>query len=466
MKGMNLVFSALLVLTFNFLPGQKIGIQIVVIDKESKKPIPESKVFIFDYSPQPEYTGNQGTVFFKSIEANKRIRVKIEHTGHQSYDDYMVFNNLEKIYEVELLKDVTKVYSFFGRVTNQENKGIVNAKVVINVIGFPQIQNTDSDGYYRIEVDNKLIEEAIEYTISAEHGECSASKPFAEKTKIPKNKNIETNFVLECKLSNSRQFQNIKQDVKIAFLDINTPYEFFLKNSNIFSESSAFISELKNILEASNKGVSNGEYEFNCNDFLKGPNISKQPDPNAYKSYYWKNFNYYTRLARWVAIDPSPRKTNDFYESVAKQKFCGVTQYLVSKPDNSIPSDSTYLEHLLRTYDQNYRFFKPTLVIGLYRKKSTKEESNIDLMFRYPAYNLSSNDMINYPLENRTWYIAASQKKTTLIFPFGINGFTCGLSYPYTDYRLNIQTRTCWCSKIDEEKGEEIIVGVDFSLNY
>ena len=442
---------------------QKTGMQITICDKETKRPIPDVSVVIPSFDLQPQYTGNQGTVFFKEINTDRRILVKASHNSYQNFEQNILFNAAEKFYNIELSKkEEAKKYTVFGRITNQEKKAVPNVKVVVLIIGFPQIGFSDNEGNYRVEIDNNLISDATEYTIYTEPTDCSASIQAAYE--IPKSKNIERNFELQCKINDAGVVENIKQKIKLGFLDINTSFEFFLEYSNLFRENSPFIFELKKILEYYQEGIPISKYDFNCDDFLKGPNIAKQPDPNAYQYYNWKNFNYYTRLARWVAINPSIKKESSYYESFAKQKFCGITQYLMSKPLNETPIDSTFLGHLLKTHDNNYDFFTPTLILALYRKKSTKEENKIDLMFRYPAYNLSSNDMINYPLEQRDWYIAAIQKEKTLIFPFGLNGFTCGLSYPYTDYRLNIQTRTCWCSKIDESKGEEYIIGVDFSV--
>gem|GEM_PF-4990591 len=456
-----------MILIFNFLSstltmGQS-NIIVNIIDSSSSENIEGVTVRIDEIeSVYKTTTKEQGFVYFRGIPGNRVITVFAHKPGYiKFHKTIQLLPNQESVtVELRLDPDFIPVH-ILGKIENQNKLPVEEAKVVLRWGNVFLVDSTDKDGIYDFIINQKdadFPDVNINFYVSNCHTKevnYLITKKDLDVIKLYKRLTFGL-IKLDCQENIDVIYDKFAiewSNNPSAIVELRRGAPFFFDNSS--SKFRPFVREIisKSETAPTSKSVICPKILIDDLNPLKGA-------PDVFGSFSWRDNIYHKSLGRFNYLPKSTSNLpNETVTEIAYEKFCSIAELLIGA-GAKFNSDSTYLEKLLKVEGPLDKYLKPTLVfIGF--KKTEKGGKSTLLMFRYPAYNLSDNDLRDYDIENRIWWKAATDGKNTIIFDENIGEYKCGLTYPYPDIR-GFMSRTFWCTK--SSKNETIVFGFDFSL--
>jgi len=455
---LNFLFSALTI-------GQS-NIIVNIIDSSSGESIEGAIVSIDEIeSVQKTTTKEQGFVYFQGIPKNRIITIFARKPGYINYHQTIPLSPNQESITVELRLDPDFIpVQISGKIENRNKVSVEGARVVLRWGNVLLVDSTDRYGIYDFVINQKDANYP-DVNINVEISNCQTKEvnyPITKKDLdiIKLYKRFTFNLIkLECQENIDVIYDKFALEYSnnpSTIIELRRGAPFFFDNAS--SKFRTFVKEIISKSEISPSDVDKGQI---CPRILiddTKPIFENGKDLFDY--YKWRENVYYKALGRYNYL---PKSTSNLPKEavteIAYEKFCNIAQFLIAS-GIKFDSDSSYLSKLLKTEGPIDKYLIPTLAFVGYKKTDKSGKSTL-LMFRYPAYNLSDNDLRDYDMENRIWWKAATESRNTIIFDENIGEYKCGLTYPYPDIR-GFMSRTFWCTKFS--KNETIVFGFDFSL--
>lgn len=434
---------------------------IQAFDQDSQLPLGGVSISLSELSGIPKITTSQGIVFFQGIPKDRKITIDARKTGYVAIAQLFVPlpPGIES-YKIYLKKDPNNMaIHISGKIDNQNSFPVNGARVFLSVGKITLIDTTDKFGKYEFLINRNDLN-FPDFNISIECDSCQTREinyPIMKKD-LDNFDLYRSTIIAPIKVECQENIDVIYEKFALEWSNNpNSKQELRRGASFFFDNFSNFRKIVREIITKSEASLLTNA-DVICSRILI-ENIDQMISTRIYEPYVWNGNVYHKGLGRWNFL---PKSTYSLSKENAKQlsyeKFCNVAEYLIST-GNKLEADSSYLKKLLKIEGPLSNYLIPTLAfIGHKREKNGKSSL---MMFRYPAYNLSDNDLREYDMENRIWWKAATQRRNTMLFDEDIEGYKTGLTFPYPDIR-GFMSRTFWCSKTINN--ETIIFGFDFSL--
>lgn len=195
-----LCFISLLSLSFVAFAQSFASLTVIVLDKETKKPLPGVSILIKEADWNGKTTTSDGKAYFEKSMPVGEITYLVSKEGYQGIQDRMNITTEPKsnTLAIELVKTPLPTEDkvlIKGEVSDKNNKDVEGALVEVKIADITQTAKTDQSGNYTVVLTlSKSVFQENAISMEVKYKDCKKT----ETIELTRSKVINKNIVLDC----------------------------------------------------------------------------------------------------------------------------------------------------------------------------------------------------------------------------------------------------------------------------